>query len=153
MKIFSTFEHNAYLEMAITLLEEQGIKKEDIFAMPLDKRREKRQVFDSIHRSDGTSLIDIGVALATAFSVIGASIGFDLAWGPIFWGLIGAAAGFMIGFMIRILTEVVLKPRRKSLKGKSSEVILIIACEENQGDMVEGILWEHYALGVGKYRE
>ncbi len=40
-----------------------------------------------------TSLIDIGMVLGTAFSVIGASIGFKLLWGPIYWGLIGPFIG------------------------------------------------------------
>ncbi|MFL6556937.1 MAG: hypothetical protein ACJ8MO_12555, partial [Bacillus sp. (in: firmicutes)] len=84
MQLFSTFETTSYLEMAISTLEKKGIKKECIFAVPLDNRIEERKVFDSIHRSDGTSLIDIGMALATAFSVIGASIGFELSWGPIY---------------------------------------------------------------------
>ncbi|WP_285842707.1 hypothetical protein [Metabacillus litoralis] len=38
-------------------------------------------------------LIDIGKALGTAFSVIAASIGFKLSWGPIYWELIGAFIG------------------------------------------------------------
>lgn len=74
MQLFSTFENNSFLEIAISTLEKKGVKKESIYAIPLDKRTEEWKIFDSLHRSDGTSLIDIGVALATAFSVIGASI-------------------------------------------------------------------------------
>ncbi|MGG0741268.1 hypothetical protein [Niallia taxi] len=58
-------------------------------------------------------MIDIGAALATASSVVCASIGFKLAWGPIYWGLLGATEGFLIGFVIRLFTEVILKKRRK----------------------------------------
>lgn len=152
MQLFSTFENQPGLEMAISTLEKNGIKKEDIFAVPLDNRQEERKVFDTLHRSDGTSLIDIGMALATAFSVIGASIGFKLSWGPIYWGLIGAFIGFVIGFAIRLLTEVVLKKKKRLLKGKQSEVILIIDCKESQSELVENILWSHFALGVAKVK-
>jgi hypothetical protein len=152
LQIFSTFESNVFLEMAIAALEKKGIKKEDLFAVPLDNRSDIRNVFDSTHRSDGTSLIDIGMALATAFSVIGASIGFKLAWGPIYWGLIGAFTGFVVGFAIRIFNELVIKKKKGVLNGKSSEVILIIDCDETRSEIIEHILWDHFALGVAKVK-
>lgn len=152
MQIFSTFEHHSTLELAITTLEKRGIHKETIFAVPLDNRTEDRKLFDTIHRSDGISLIDIGMALATAFSVICASIGFKLTWGPIYWGLIGAAGGFIVGVLIRLFIELVLKKKRRTMKGKHSEVILIVECEEDQHELVENILWEHLAIGVAKVK-
>lgn len=152
MQVFSTFEHSVHIELAVATLEKKGIKKKDIFIVPLDNRMEQRKVFDSIHRSDGTSLIDIGAALATAFSVIGASIGFKLEWGPIYWGLIGAAVGALIGFAIRLFTELVIKKNRRLLKGFQSELIMIIDCEDSQAEMVENILFCHFALGVAKVK-
>jgi hypothetical protein len=152
MQLFSTFEHSSFIELAIATLEKKGIKKENIFVVPLDNRTEERQLFDSIHRADGTSFIDIGAALATAFAVIGASVGFRLAWGPIYWGLIGAFVGFIIGFAIRLFTEKVVKKRRRLMKGFHSEVIMIIDCEQSEGEMVENILFNHYALGVAKIK-
>ncbi|WP_458415363.1 hypothetical protein ACNQFZ_10350 [Schinkia sp. CFF1] len=152
MQLFSTFETTGFLEMAISTLEKKGIKKESIFAVPLDNREEDRKIFDNIHRSDGTSLVDIGMGVATAFSVIGASVGFKLAWGPIYWGLIGAFVGFVLGFAIRLFMELVIKKRKRVLKGKHSEVILIIDCEESQAELVEDILWSHFALGVAKVK-
>ena len=150
MQLFSTFESNLYLEMAISTLEKKGITKEKIFAVPLDNMEGKRKVFDTLHRSDGISFIDIGMALATAFSVIGASIGFKLSWGPIYWGLIGAALGFIIGFAIRLFTELVFKKMSKARRGQKSEVILIVECKDTQAELVENILWSHFALGVAK---
>ena len=138
--------------MAITTLEKKGIKQESIYAVPLDIRAEERRLFDSLHTSDGTSMIDIGVALATAFSVVGTGIGFELAWGPIYWGLIAAAIGFAIGVAIRFFIEKVYKKRERVAKGKNAEVILIIDCEETLGELVENILWEHLALGVAKIK-
>jgi hypothetical protein len=138
--------------MAISSLEKKGINKERIFAIPLDILPEERSVFDSTHRSDGTSLIDIGMALATAFSVIGASIGFKLALGPIYWGLISAFLGFVLGLAIRIINETVIKKKTRLKKGKQSDFILIIECEETQAELVENILWNHFALGVAKVK-
>ncbi|MFD2214646.1 hypothetical protein [Metabacillus endolithicus] len=152
MQLFSTFEHTVFIEMAIATIEKKGIKRENIFVVPLDNRKEQHKVFDSLHRSDGTSLIDIGAALATAFAVIGASIGFELAWGPIYWGLIGAFVGFMLGFAIRVFTEVIIKKKRRLLKGFHSELILIVDCEDSQAEMIENILFGHYALGVAKVK-
>ncbi|MED4205016.1 hypothetical protein [Neobacillus mesonae] len=152
MQLFSTFETTGYLEMAISTLEKNGMKKESIFAVPLDNRAEDRKIFDTLHRSDGTSLIDIGMGLATALSVIGASIGFKLAWGPIYWGLIGAFVGFVLGFAIRLFMELVIKKKKRVLKGKHAEVILIVDCEESQAELVEDILWSHFALGVAKVK-
>lgn len=152
VQLFSTFETTAFLELAITTLEKKGVPKGNIFAVPLDRRKEDRKIFDTLHRSDGTSLIDIGMALATAFSVIGASIGFKLAWGPIYWGLIGAFVGFVLGFAIRLFMELVVKKKKKVIKGKHSEIILIVDCEERQAELIENILWSHFALGVAKVK-
>ncbi|WP_366161551.1 hypothetical protein ABXS71_22070 [Bacillus infantis] len=152
MQLFSTFEHSTSIEMAVSTLEKKGIKCEKIFIVPLDNRQEKHQLFDNLNRSDGTSLIDIGAALATAFSVVGASIGFKLAWGPIYWGLITAVAGFLIGLSIRLFTETVVKKKKRQLKGVHSEVILIVECEDSEGELVENILFGHYALGVAKVK-
>ncbi len=152
MQLFSTFETTGFLEMAILTLEKRGVKKENIFAVPLDNRVEERKIFDTLHRSDGISLIDLGMAFATAFSVIGASIGFKLAWGPIYWGLIGAFLGFVFGFLIRLFMELVIKKKNRVLKGKHSEIILIIDCEESQVEFVEDVLWSHFALGVAKVK-
>lgn len=150
LQLFSTFENNAFLELAISTLEKKGINRENIFVVPLDNRKESRKLFDTLHRSDGTSLIDIGLAIATAFSVIGASIGFELAWGPIYWGLIGAFVGFVVGVVIRLFTEIILKKKKRRLQGKHSEIILIVDCKDGLAEFVENVLWNHYALGVAK---
>jgi hypothetical protein len=152
MQLFSTFETTGFLEMAVSTLEKKGIPKESIYAVPLDNRKEDRKIFDTLHRSDGTSLIDIGMGLATAFSVIGVSIGFKLAWGPIYWGLICAFVGFVLGFAIRLFMELVFKKKKRVLKGKHSEIILIVDCEEAKGELIEDILWSHFAIGVAKVK-
>ncbi|MGG1069004.1 hypothetical protein ABE178_04135 [Priestia megaterium] len=96
MQVFATFEHSTNIELAISELEQKGI--DDLYAVPLDNRTEERKLFDTIHRSDGVSLSQTGLFLAVIFSTIGASRGFVLDWGPIYWGLIGAFFGFVLGF-------------------------------------------------------
>ncbi|RDI45768.1 hypothetical protein [Falsibacillus pallidus] len=150
MQIFSTFQHTTYIEMAITALQEKGIKKENIFAVPLQNPPADPKLFDTMHHSDGVSLSDIGMVLATAFSVIGASIGFSLKWGPIYWGLIYAAAGFILGFVIKLIYYKKNKVKMKLQAGLISEVILIVECLETQVDSVEHILNMFRVMGIGK---
>lgn len=148
MYIFSTFEHTMYLEMAISSLEKKGVTKEQILALPLHNRMDKRVLFDTIHRADGTSLIDLAFVFGTAFSVIGASVGYALEWGPIYWGLIGSGGGFLFGFLLDYFFTKYYGKIKKRLKGKNSEVILVIECNPNQSAEVEKLLWDHYALGI-----
>ncbi|MDF2720093.1 MAG: hypothetical protein K0R28_7018 [Paenibacillus sp.] len=131
-------------------LEKAGVKKERIFAVPLTNRKVERRMFDSTHNSDGVSLISTGAALGTALSVIGASVGFSLKWGPIYWGLIGAGGGFLSGFLIDLFVYKVIKKRQRLLRGKNSQVILIVECEDQQADLAESILWHHLALGIAR---
>ncbi|MFN7252458.1 MAG: hypothetical protein ACK4M9_17010 [Anaerobacillus sp.] len=110
-------------------------------------------MFDTLHRADGISLFDKGAAIGTAFSVIGASVGFVLEWGPIFWGLIGAAVGFIVGFLIDYIIIKVIHKRKRVIKGKKSEVVLVIECSNELVEKVESLLWENLALGVAKVGE
>ncbi|GIN41222.1 hypothetical protein [Heyndrickxia oleronia] len=148
MQIYATFEYSTRLEIAITKLEKMGIS--EIFAVPLDNGPEDIEIFDTIHRSDGKSLLSKGMILAVFFSVIGASRGFKLHWGPIIWGLIGAAFGFILGFCIDLYIHSKKPKNRKALKGKTSEVIIIINCKDSEKRDVERILWEQLAVGVGR---
>ena len=148
MQIFATFEHSTFIEIAISQLEANGVQ--DIFAIPLDNRVEERKLFDTIHRSDGVSLTQTGLFLAVAFSTIGASRGFVLDWGPIYWGLIGAIFGFLLGFLFDLIVQKKRIKKEKDLKGKASEVILIINCEQSQKEQIEKLLWDNLALGVAK---
>lgn len=98
--VISAFEHSAFLELALITLHEQGIEKEKIVAIPLKKINEQPKLLDTIHRADGISLFDLSAVMATIFSILGASFGFELTWGPIIWGLIGLGLGSIMGFTI-----------------------------------------------------
>lgn len=150
MYVMSTFEHSINVELALSELEMKNISKENILAVPLNNRTKERKLFDSIHRSDGVSLMDLGAVLATAFAVIGASIGFRLTWGPIIWGLIGAFVGFIIGFLFDLVMNKKTRKEQRKMRGKTTGLILMIVCNTQEVPMVEKILWENFALGVAK---
>lgn len=149
MYIVSTFDHSNYLELAITAIQMKGIPKEKILGVTMDKRGEDRKLFDSIHSSDGLSLLDLPMILAALFCLFASIYGFMLRWGPILWGIIGIIVGFSLGLIIKLsITKKYNYNRQKN--SKSSEVVLIIECKETQVEMVKDLLWEHHALGVRK---
>ncbi|NYE05950.1 hypothetical protein F4694_002725 [Bacillus niacini] len=147
MFVIATFENSIYIELAITALEQQGISKELILAAPLDKRKEPRNLFDSIHKSDGFSLFDGPSILGTCLMLLGAIYGYELKWGPILWGIIGAVSGLLLGFLIKML---MLKKSKRGSKNITSEIVLMVRCEDHKWEMVEKILWDHLALGLTK---
>ena len=148
MYIVSTFDHSIYLELAITAIQMKGIKKDNIMAIPMDKRGEEAKLFDSIHSSDGLSLFDLPAILAVIFGIFGSIYGFILEWGPLLWGLIAIAIGFSLGLIIKLF--IVKKYNHRQDDKRGTEVVLIIQCPENQLEMVKDTLWSHKALGVRK---
>jgi hypothetical protein len=150
MLVITTFESSIFIELAITALEQQGISKEKIFAVPLDKKPLPRQLFDTIHQADGVSMFDAAAILGTCLMLLGAVYGYVLTWGPIIWGIIGAVTGLLLGFLIKLI---IIKKRKSANKHITSEVVIMIRCEEDQWNIVEKILWEHTALGIAKVKD
>lgn len=150
MYILASFNYSLHTELAVSALVEKGLKNEQIFALPLELRGEPRMVLDSIHHSDGVSMIDGGAILGTAFMTLGVIFGFILVWGPIIWGLIGLAGGFFIGCLIDYFWGKVRqsKGRRNESMG---EIIIMVDCLEGQLDMVKNTLWDHLALGMAVF--
>lgn len=148
IQFFATFDHSEYVELAITKLEEHEIR--DIYAVSLDNRPTGEHVIDTMHGTDGTSLVDLGLILAMMFGTIGISRGYALAWGPVLWGLIGAAGGFAFGFVIDLIVN--RRKRSRTSRGKRSEVVIVVQCGPEQASFVEKLLWGHRALGVAKTR-
>ncbi|PAE43454.1 hypothetical protein [Bacillus sp. 7884-1] len=147
MFVIATFENSLYIELAITALKQQGISKELILAAPLDKRKEMRGLFDTIHKSDGFSLFDGPAILGTCLMLLGAIYGYVLEWGPILWGIIGAVSGLLLGFLLKML----LLRKNKRGSGKiTSEIVLMVRCEDHKWEQVEKLLWDHFALGLTK---
>lgn len=151
MYIISSFEYSTSLEMMLYELNKKGISKEDILAFPLDRRAEEAKLFDSIHRSDGKSLLDIAAFLGSIFMILGSIYGYLFKWGPILWALIGLIFGALLGFLIDILNvKNKQRNKRKQATENRTEVVVIINCQNHNMGLVEEILWDHFALGVCK---
>lgn len=149
MYVISSYTYSTHLELAIGYLEKMGIDREKIFAVPLDKRDEKRRLFDTINQSDGISLFDASIILGTLFMLFGGVYGFLLKWGPITWGTIGLAVGLVLGFIIDIIPKGK-KSSKNKVKDTLTEVFLMIECEKSQVAMVEKTLWDNMAIGIAK---
>ena len=149
MMVIATFENSLFIELAISALEQQGISKDKIFAAPLDKRTEPRKIFDTIHHADGFSLFDLGAILGTCLMLLGSIYGYVLEWGPIIWGIIGAVVGIVLGILIKVW---LVKKNNTGSNKITSEIVLMIRCEEHQWDKVEKILWENTALGITRLK-
>lgn len=154
MHIFATFDHNTYLELALAQIEEHGVARDQILAVPIKRRKPSVRLFDTIHSSDGFSLFDLSMPLATAFAVIGASYGFVLTWGPIIWGVIGAASGIVVGTGISLLRFLKRHGHEKRLNQKNvTEVIVIVHCSVQYADKVKDTLHDSLAYGVGELKQ
>jgi len=149
LHVISTFEHSSQLELAILSLEQDGIERGSIAAVPMELVTERPPISEAIHRMDGSKFFDIGAVMSTVFSVLGASIGFRLRWGPIIWGLIGVAAGVVAALVLRRLAG----GNASRPQGGSrpvSEVVLIVRCDESETKRVIETLKKFSARRIGK---
>jgi hypothetical protein len=152
MHVIASFEQSFHLELCINELEHKGINKNNIFVVPLVPKTGQKNIFDTIHRSDGMTFIDAPAILGTFLAVIGASYGYKLEWGPIIWGLIGAATGFIIGFIFKLIINMK-KLKRKKWSGKTTEVFVIVDCYESQSEKVVETMYEYLAIGVATVKQ
>jgi hypothetical protein len=148
MYLISSFDHTIHLELALTQLEQIGITKDNLYAVPLNVFPEETRLFDTIHHADGVSLLDTSLAWATALTVVGTSYGFILRWGPIVWGFIGAVTGLLIGYILDLIVH---KKRRSKTKNATVEpnVFILVHCDRHMTDKVKAILREHHAINYG----
>lgn len=147
MYVVSNFEHSIKLETAITALQMNGIPKEAILAVPLDRRSGDRMLFDWTHSSDNLSMIDFPIILAALFSLFGIIYGFLLRWGPVIWALIGTSFGFALGVLIKLFTT---RKHKWNLRAETPAVVLMVACGDAQLNMVLDTLWNNGALGASR---
>ncbi|MBP1156533.1 MULTISPECIES: hypothetical protein [unclassified Paenibacillus] len=153
MYVFGTFHYSAELELALSDLEAQGISNERIAAVHLANSQVLApHIMDTIHRSDGVSLLDGAAVVGTVFSVIGASIGYSLVWGPIIWGLLGLLAGGIVGYAIDAWINRESR-RRRHRSRDSSDVIVIVECAPNQVPQVRQTMQHRLALRIGEMGE
>ncbi|WP_433942973.1 hypothetical protein [Paenibacillus sp. SN-8-1] len=148
VQILATYEHSQFIELVIDKLQEEDIH--DIFAIPLQSRTQEKNLQELMHGSGEGTVLDLGMILAFMGGTTGAARGYIMEWGPVYCGLIGAFAGFALGFIIQILITKFKRKRFKRHTNKMSEVILILKCPSQKMMHVEQILWEYHALGVAK---
>ena len=147
--ITASFEHSIILELVISELEQKGISEDQICAIPMNEPQKERKLLDTIHRADGLSMFDVATALGTIFMLFGVMWGFMWTWGPIAWGLIGLFAGGAIGLVFKYIYYK-LYARKEPPIGKRTEVVVIVACQKTEAEMVERVLSGHLALSVGR---
>lgn len=147
MKIFATFEQSIEIEQALAELESSFIPSDQILVvymdnepLPVQQTGRTKEIY--------SNAFEVGIACATGSAVIGACIGFALAWGPIIWGLICVIMGFTIGYSIYYFRkkDSVRMPRQQ----KEPELLVIIQCTEIQAHPIREILWKYQALTVGQ---
>ncbi len=147
MHVVASFEQSLHLELAITDLEQKGIDQKRICAIPISTMKQEKQLFDNIHRSDSESMFDVPTVLATILMLFGVLWGFMWHWGPIIWGLIGFFGGLALGFLFKYLLYI--RNQRNIIKGKVSEVFVVVDCQPDEVKTVEDVFFRHSAIGVG----
>lgn len=147
MHVVASFEHSLHLELAVTDLEQKGIAQNRICAIPLSTMKKERQLLDNIHRSDGESMFDIPTILGTILMVFGVLWGFMWKWGPIIGGLIGLFLGMAVGFLFKYFLYI--RNSRNIIKGKVTEVFVVVDCKPDEVKVVEDVFVRHLAMGIG----
>lgn len=143
MYVVSVFRQTVQVELAVTALEQEGIPKMNLLAVPIEKKSSGKKLFDSMYSATGGSVFDLPMILGAFTALLGCVYGFVLEWGPVVWGVIGGVAGFGIGFFIKLL---VLKKRKKA--GCDNEVVIFVACGDNKTEQIRRIFSDNGALGT-----
>ncbi|WP_417897126.1 hypothetical protein ABN702_12190 [Bacillus haimaensis] len=148
MYIFATFKYNMEMELTLRELEELGLSKDQLLVIPLDKVKYQSKLIDSMHRSDGRSLMDLSAIFGIIFMLLGVIYGYVLYLGPILWGLIGLVFGVVLGFLVDYYTT---KKSEKNMRkrGSDADLILLIRCEKEKQEKIEKVLWNNLVLGIG----
>ena len=144
VQIVATFEHSTFVEIVIHDMEKMGIPSENIIALPLENLDSQIHIIDSIHRVDGSSVLDGAMMSATIFSVLGTIYGFVWDWGPIIWGLIGLIGGFILGLIIELVIN---KKKINVFSNPKSEVIIEVTCNTTLQNQLIEVLKSRKATG------
>ncbi|HEX9059825.1 MAG TPA: hypothetical protein VF941_06575 [Clostridia bacterium] len=150
MLVIGSFEYSIELEEALKVLEHKGILRKSILVIPMDASPTEDTQYIGKSRDRYNKGIEIGMSFATAFAVVGMSRGLALKWGPVFWSLIFAFAGFFISFGIYLYLN---KNTHRHLPKKLPDVTVIVQCSEEKSTMVMETMWEYRALTVGHVPE
>jgi len=148
--IIGTFEHSLELEQALAVLEHSGVPRKQIMVIPMDTAPKPPVHFVNKIRDLYSKAAEIGMACATASSIIGTSVGFILTWGPIFWGMFAALIGFAFGAGLYLLFN---WGTYRHLPKKLPEITVIVQCPENLSVLVMETMWQYRVITVGQTPE
>lgn len=148
MHVIATFNYSLHTELASTELLEKKLKKEQIFVVVLDEiEGENQNTPGNINHAGGVNRFDNSAVLGTALMALGVIYGFIARWGPIIWGLIGLAAGFLTGIFLDYIVGQARKSKDRR-QDKAPQLIIMVDCSEGQVDLVKDTLQNHLALGI-----
>jgi hypothetical protein len=149
--IAAAFQHSVELEQALTALEKLDIEQNSILAIPMEKYPPDN-AGQLVRKQDRkANAFEMGMAVATAFAVVGMSRGFILEWGPIIWGIISGAAGFGLGYLLCYLFAFLRGEKTVKQRKPMPEVTVLVRCKNEMKEQIEGLFWAHKALTVGIY--
>ncbi|WP_127589098.1 hypothetical protein [Paenibacillus koleovorans] len=151
MLIVGTFPHSIEVEQALAELEHSGVSRKQILVVVMETEPMPSHQAVKSTRDIHSTGVGIGMATATALSVIGASVGFVWKIGPILSGLIGGGSGFLVGFGLYYGLR--RKQNTRRLQKSLPEVTVIVQCRNDQIKLVTEMLWTFQALTVGTAEE
>ncbi|MBB3112986.1 hypothetical protein FHS18_005088 [Paenibacillus phyllosphaerae] len=149
MLVVGVFQITTELEQVLSLLEQKGMEREQMVAVPMDLDANDDTMDPIRSRDRKAGGFELGMGTATAFSVIGVSRGFILEWGPIVWGLIASGIGFLVGLALHLIIVRVTGAKREASANLLPEVTVLIRCQPERLDEVRKLLWQHQAISVG----
>lgn len=148
MLVVGSFQITTELEQVLALLENTGIGRDRIMAVPMDidETNDALEPIQSRDRRAGG--FEMGMACATGMAVFGTSRGFIWPWGPVICGIVSAIVGFVIGLLLHTAISMARggRPRKPA---QLPEVTLLIRCQPESVEAVRRLLWQHQALSVG----
>lgn len=150
MHLAAGFDSNVYLEIAIEEVKEEcNLTDEQISCIHMDPQEKPPTFFDSIHYSDGRSIMDGMSAWAVVGGVLGIVYGSRLYLGPLIIGLLGFAIGALIGFVVESALG---KYKGKGNKIRHIEFLLLIRCSTvPEVKSVATILRRYNVISLGVY--
>ncbi|WP_139693036.1 hypothetical protein [Sporolactobacillus terrae] len=138
--VIGIFRSGLQVELSLQALKREGLTRESIHCLFLDPPRSLQSQHDS--KPDGrTKKADLGFIFATIFGVVGASIGFRIILGPIFWGILSSLIGFLLGLLINFCYT-------KTFKEQTAFVIIAVNCPSRLQQTIEQVFTVNHALGL-----
>lgn len=150
MYLAAGFESNVYVEMALNELHECEIEDKDVVMIEMEAQKPPQTLFDSIHFSDGVSILDGMAAWAVVGGVFGIIYGSQVKYGPLALGLLGFCTGSLVGFVIDFLIGA--RKRRGKKPSRNIEILLLLHCDSKQQlKMASSVCQKYNVVSLGEH--